>query len=177
MAVVLGVTVLVLFLTVFKIKNPEMTLNGIHIDQLFVPGLGTIGDPTISVNATLTADISIKNPNIASFRFWNSTTDFFYDDVTVGYGYAPDGSVKALHSVRMNVTVDVLADRVLVDTNATGSAVFNGGMNMSSYTDISGRVNVLDFYKQNFDVQLNCTFTLDVFGRTINDSNCHAEVR
>ncbi|KAG0486711.1 hypothetical protein HPP92_008806 [Vanilla planifolia] len=68
----LGVTILVLALTVFKVKDPEV-MNNLHLDRLFVPGIGTPENP-ISVDATLTADISIKNPNVASFRFRNSTT-------------------------------------------------------------------------------------------------------
>ncbi|KAL0905508.1 hypothetical protein M5K25_023932 [Dendrobium thyrsiflorum] len=167
--VVLGVTILILALTVFKIKDPEMTMNNIYINRLFVPGLGTLENPSVSVNATLTADISIKNPNVASFRFRNSTTEFFYGEETVGVAYAPDGNVRAYRTARMNVTVDVLADRVVLDTNATGSAVFDGAVNMSSYTDIAGRVNVLGVYKLNMDIHLNCTFTLEVYQRAISN--------
>ncbi|KAG0484958.1 hypothetical protein HPP92_009037 [Vanilla planifolia] len=118
----LGVTILVLALTVFKVKDPEVTMNNLHLDRLFVPGIGTPENP-ISVNATLTADISIKNPNVASFRFRNSTTEFFYEGVTVGAAYAPDGYVKARRTARMNVTVDVMTDRVVLDTNATAAVV------------------------------------------------------
>ncbi|KAK8938950.1 hypothetical protein KSP39_PZI011529 [Platanthera zijinensis] len=175
--VVIGVTILVLFLTEFKIKNPEITLNGIRVHQLFVPGIGTLDNPTVTVNSTLTADISVKNPNIASFRFQNSTTDFFYDGETVGVAYAPDGRVKAYSTERMNVTVDVLAEKVFVGTNATSAALSNGWVDMSSFTGIPGRVNVLGFYKQNFNLKLNCSFTLDIVDRTINNIDCHSDVQ
>ncbi|XP_020581375.1 late embryogenesis abundant protein At1g64065-like [Phalaenopsis equestris] len=175
--VLLGVTILVLALTVFKIKDPELTMNNLRVNRLFVPGVGTIEDPTLSVNATLTADISIKNPNVASFRFENSTTDFFYGGETVGVAYAPDGNVRAYRTARMNVTVDVLADRVVLDTNATGSVLFDGEVNMSSYTDIGGRVNVMGVYKLNMHILLNCSFTLQVFSKNITNQLCSAHVQ
>ncbi|KAG0487500.1 hypothetical protein HPP92_009595 [Vanilla planifolia] len=174
--IILGVTILVLALTVFQIKDPTVTMNGLHVDHLFVPGIGSFDNP-VSVNATLTADISVKNPNVASLRFQNSTTDFYYNGSTVGVAYAPEGYVRRYRTARMNVTVDVLTDRVVLETNGTASAIIDGGLNMSSYTDIAGRVNVLGIYKQNLDIQLNCTFILDVLESTITNRVCHTTVR
>ncbi|PKA65373.1 hypothetical protein AXF42_Ash005707 [Apostasia shenzhenica] len=175
--VLIGVVILVLALTVFRIRDPELTMNHLHLDHLFVPGLGSLQNPTVSVNATLTADVSIKNPNVASFRFGNATTEFFYIGELVGVAYSPDGHVKPWRTARMNVTVDVLADRVVLDTNATSTFVFAGEVNMSSYTDIAGRVNVLGVYKRNLEVELNCTFTVDLFGRTLSNTFCQSHVK
>jgi hypothetical protein len=109
--VLLGIVVLVLALTVFKVKDPVLTMNSVTLEG--VDGdLGTEERHPVSVNATLSADISIKNPNVASFRFARSETDFYYAGETVGVAYAPDGEVGADRTVRMNVTLDVLADRI-----------------------------------------------------------------
>ncbi|KAG0485746.1 hypothetical protein HPP92_009825 [Vanilla planifolia] len=88
-----GVTILVFCLTVFQIKDPTVTMNGLHVDHLFVPGIGSFDNP-VSVNATLTADISVKNPNVASLRFQNSTTDFYYNGSTVGWRMRPEGGPR-----------------------------------------------------------------------------------
>lgn len=157
--ILLGVTILVLALTVFKIKDPNLIMNAIHVHGLDF-GLGT--DHPISVNATLTADVSIKNPNVASFGFDSSVTEFYYEGKMVGVAHAPGGHVPSGRTVRMNVTVDVLADEVVGLPNVTSTVLFGGSVNLTSHTDVKGRVDVLGIYRRNLDVTLNCTMTLDL---------------
>ncbi|KAG8055518.1 hypothetical protein GUJ93_ZPchr0001g33031 [Zizania palustris] len=168
--VVVGIVVLALALTVFKVKDPELTMNRVTLEG--VDGdLGT-GRHPVSVNATLNADISIKNPNVASFRFDRSETDFYYTGETVGVAYAPDGEVGADRTVRMNVTLDLLADRISPNVNIT-DLIFGQDYNLTSYTAISGRVNVLGIYKRDLNIKMNCTITLEVssFVSTVQSKN------
>ncbi|KAJ1285279.1 hypothetical protein BS78_03G268400 [Paspalum vaginatum] len=157
--VLLGITILVLALTVFKVKDPVLTMNGVTLEGVDAD-LGTERHP-VSVNATLTADISIKNPNVASFSFDRSETDFYYGGETVGVAYAPSGEVGADRTVRMNVTLDVLADRISPNVNTT-DLIFGQDYNLTSYTEITGRVDVLGIYKRNLDIKMNCSITLEV---------------
>ncbi|KAG2591443.1 uncharacterized protein LOC120674454 [Panicum virgatum] len=158
--VLLGITALVLALTVFKVRDPVLTMNGVTLEG--VDGdLGTAGRPAVSVNATLSADVSLENPNAASFRFGRSETDFYYAGETVGVAHAPPGEVGAGRTVRMNVTLDVLADRISPNVNAT-DLIFGQDYNLTSYTEIAGRVSVLGIYKRDLDIKMNCSITLEV---------------
>ncbi|EAY74500.1 hypothetical protein OsI_02392 [Oryza sativa Indica Group] len=175
-AVVVGIVILVLALTVFKVKDPELTMNRVTLEGLD-GDLGTSRHP-VSVNATLNADVSLRNPNVASFRFDRSETDFYYAGETVGVAYAPEGEVGADSTVRMNVTLDVLADRISPNVNAT-DLIFGQDYNLTSYTEISGRVNVLGIYKRNLDIKMNCSITLEVSALSTVQSkstNCVASV-
>uniref|UniRef100_A0A1D1Z7T9 Uncharacterized protein yyzM n=1 Tax=Anthurium amnicola TaxID=1678845 RepID=A0A1D1Z7T9_9ARAE len=183
--VVLGIVILVLALTVFKVKDPVMTMNSLTLAGINA-GVGSRIDRLLQLNATVVADISIKNPNAASFRFHNSTTEFYYQGETVGVAYAPSGTARARRTVRMNVTVDVFADRVAAVANANpgvtvgvlmGDAV---SLNLSTYTGLSGRVNVWGIYKRNLDIRMNCTMTLEyvMFTRQeITNRVCKASVK
>ncbi|PUZ54894.1 hypothetical protein GQ55_5G168300 [Panicum hallii var. hallii] len=158
--VLLGIAALVLALTVFKVRDPVLTMNGVTLEG--VDGdLGTAAGHPVSVNATLSADVSIENPNAASFRFGRSETDFYYAGETVGVAYAPGGEVGAGRTVRMNVTLDVLADRISPNVNAT-DLIFGQDYNLTSYTEIAGRVSVLGIYKRDLDIKMNCSITLEV---------------
>ncbi|XP_062186036.1 uncharacterized protein LOC133889579 [Phragmites australis] len=175
--VILGIVILVLALTVFKVKDPILTMNRVTLEGVD-GGLGTQQHP-VSVNATLNADISIKNPNVASFRFERSETDFYYAGETVGVAYAPDGEVGADRTVRMNVTLDVLADRISPNVTAT-DLIFGQNYNLTSYTEITGRVNVLGIYKRDLDIKMNCSIMLEVGAFTTVQSkttDCVANVR
>ncbi|XP_020573396.1 uncharacterized protein LOC110019877 [Phalaenopsis equestris] len=175
-AVLLGFIILILSFTVFKVNDPQLTMNSLHINRLLFPGIGSSLANPFSLNATLTADISIKNPNAAAFMFRNSTTDFYYAGEVVGVAYAPAGKVRPRRTLRMNVTVDVLADRVVMDTNATGVVLGEGAVNITSFTDVSGRVDLLGIYKRDLDILLNCSFTLGVFENRLINRVCQGNV-
>lgn len=162
--VILGLLALILALTVFKVKDPELSLNALYLDNIDAGfrdpsnGLGTL----LSVNATITADMSIKNPNAASFRFANSSTEIAYNGDVLGVAYVPAGNAKAHRTARMNVTVEVLADKLSSHPNIT-TDIFGGDLRLSSFTEIGGRVNVLGIYKKHLDLQLRCNLTIAVF--------------
>ena len=159
--VVGGIVVLVLALTVFQVKDPVFTMNRVTLEDVNGDYLGA-GEPhPVSVNATLNADVSIKNPNVASFRYERSETDFYYNGETVGVAYAPDGEVGADRTVRMNVTLDALADRISPNVNVT-DLIFGQEYNLTSYTEISGRVSVLGIYKRDLNIKVNCSITLEI---------------
>jgi hypothetical protein len=161
-AVAVAIVVLVLALTVFQVKDPVFTMNRVTLEDVDGDFLGA-DDPTrpVSVNATLNADVSIKNPNAASFRYNRSETDFYYGGETVGVAYAPAGEVGADRTVRMNVTLDALADRISANVNLT-DLIFGQEYALTSYTEISGRVSVLGIYKRDLFIKVNCSITLEV---------------
>lgn len=156
--VLLGIATVILSFTVFKVKDPTLTMNSISLTNLDV---NTSTTP-MTLNATLAADISIKNPNAASFKFDKSTTEFNYQGETVGVAYAPNGKVSAHRTVRMNVTVDVLVDRVVMQTNGILSLITGQELNLTSSTAINGRVSVLGIYKRDIYLMLNCAMNLEL---------------
>jgi len=169
--VVIGVIILVLALTVFKVKEPRLTVNNVWLTAISAgPGTGTIPAPgtgtipaPVATNATLTADVSIKNPNAAAFKFSQTETDVYYRGQTVSVAYAPAGRVGAHGSVRMNVTVDLLADRLARVMNGTG-LVFGQEYDLDTYTEINGTVNVLGIITKDIEIKLNCSLVVEVGG-------------
>ncbi|CAD6271507.1 unnamed protein product [Miscanthus lutarioriparius] len=169
--VVIGVIILVLALTVFKVKEPRLTVNNVWLTAISAgPGTGTIPAPgtgtipaPVATNATLTADISIKNPNAAAFKFSQTETDVYYRGQTVSVVYAPAGRVGAHGSDRLNVTVDLLADRLARVMNGTG-LVFGQEYDLDTYTEINGTVNVLGIIKKDVEIKLKCSVVVEVGG-------------
>ncbi|CAN6337020.1 unnamed protein product [Urochloa humidicola] len=162
-AVVIGVIILVLALTVFKVKDPRLTMNNVWLTAISSgPGSGGIASP-VATNATLIADVSIKNPNAAAFKFAPTATDVYYGGQTVSVAYTPAGSARAHRTLRMNVTVDLLADRLSRVMNGTG-LVFGQEYDLETYTEIKGRVNVLGIIKKHVEIKLNCSVLIEVGG-------------
>lgn len=163
--VVVGVVILVLALTVFKVKEPRLTVNHVWLTSISAgPGTGGLTDPAVAVNATLVADVSVKNPNAAAFRFSRSETDVSYRGQTVSVAYAPAGSVGADRTVRMNVSIDLLGDRLArAASNGTG-LLFGREYDFDTFTAINGTVKVLGIVKKDVEIRLNCSIIVEVGG-------------
>ncbi|XP_078432190.1 late embryogenesis abundant protein At1g64065-like [Wolffia australiana] len=166
--VILGFIALILALTAFRVKDPKLSILGIHVTGL----KAAIGSNSSSVNATMTADVWVKNPNKASFRMSNSTTKFMYREEVVGVASVPGGFVSAEESRRMNVTVPITTQNVTVDGP-------EGFVNITSFTEITGRVNLFGMFRRKLNVFINCRMTLDLSLNTQDVGNlvCGASTR
>ncbi|XP_058100186.1 late embryogenesis abundant protein At1g64065-like [Magnolia sinica] len=170
---ILAIVILVLALTVFRVRDPDMTLNSIIIDRMKF-NKETTSNP--SINMTLKADVSIKNPNIASFKFGNSTTLIYYRGTSVGQAYTPAGKASAKRTLQMNVTIDVLADRLIGDMDLYKDLI-SGSLQVNSHTKIGGRVNLLNIFKRHVDVEMNCNITVSLNNNAISDQKCKRSVK
>lgn len=124
---------------------------------------------------SLIADVSVKNPNIASFKYGNTTTNLYYHGTVVGEVRGPGGETKARRTVRMNITVDVMTDRILSDPNLASDAG-SGVLGLESYSRIGGRVNVLNVYKRHVTVKMNCSLSVNVSSQGVQGQKCKRHV-
>ncbi|CAI9094197.1 OLC1v1029891C1 [Oldenlandia corymbosa var. corymbosa] len=172
---ILAVVALVLKFTVLHIKDPVLKVNSVTIQGLKVGGaLGS--NPLLpGTNLTLISDVSVKNPNFASFKFDNTTTSVYYGGKIVGEALTPAGIAKARKTVRLNVTVDVLVDQIWT-VPRLGSDLLAGVLPVSSYTKISGKVKILKIVKKGVVVRMNCTMNIDIRSQSITDQNCKRHV-
>jgi len=165
--------VLILAFTVFKVKSPELTFNTVKIAGLDVAVKQ--GKANSGLNMSFVSDISIKNPNAAGFKFTNATTQLYYGGVLIGEVLSPPGNVGAQKTIHMNVTIDMMVDTVS-RVSRFPSDVIAGQMPMGTYTDIRGRVNVMNIIKKHVDVKLNCTMIVVLSTQTVTDKVCKRTV-
>ncbi|GKV27009.1 hypothetical protein SLEP1_g36219 [Rubroshorea leprosula] len=159
---ILVVVILVLIFTVFQIEEPMIRMNSVTVQTMEEFPNGTL---RTDVNVTLLADVSVKNPNAASFRIANTTTKIYYGSVVVGEAGQIEGVAKARRTLRRNVTVDIVPDKLRTvprfKTDFTSKA-----LNIISITGIAGKVKILGILKKNIVVKVNCTMTFNVSSRT-----------
>ncbi|KAE8679535.1 desiccation protectant protein Lea14-like protein [Hibiscus syriacus] len=169
---VLAAVVITLIFTVLRVKDPTIEMNGITVTNLELIN-GTTPKP--GSNITVRADVSVKNPNIASFKYRNTTTTLYYYGKVVGNARGPAGRAKPRRTVRMNITIDIIMDRLLASPNLMSDAS-SGTLTMSSYSRIGGRVNMLNIIKRHVTVKMNCSMTVDIFSQAIQAQKCKRKV-
>jgi len=168
------VVVVILIFTVFKVKDPIMSLNGVTVDKLELINGTTIPKP--GSNMSLTADVSVKNPNVVSFKYPNTTTALYYRGMMIGEARGPPGKSKARRTTRMNVTVDVVMDNLISNPNLQ-SDMSSGILTMSSFTRVRGRVKMFNIIKKHVVVRMNCTISINITSRAIQDQKCKKKVK
>ncbi|KAM1146339.1 hypothetical protein FF1_038211 [Malus domestica] len=168
---IIAVTAIVLGFTVFHVKDPKIKMNEVTVQRLEFAH-GTL---RTDINITLLADVSVKNPNVASFKYSNATTLVYYSGTEVGEGRTPAGVAKARRTSRINVTVDIVPGKIL-GVPGLMREVASGELTMMTYTRIQGKVKVV-MVKKNVVVELNCTVRYNFSSREIQGEDCKRRVR
>lgn len=162
-----AVVLLVLIFTVFRIKDPKLKMNSVRIS-----GLDSTNLSSQLANITVTADVSIKNPNVVAFKFSNiTTTTVYYGGVAVGEGRNPPGVAAAQRTLRLNVTVELVVGKLL-GVERLGRDLRFGELNVTTYTRVGGRVKILGLFKKHVVVKMNCTMSFNVTSREIGYQSC-----
>lgn len=170
---VLAIIIIILMFTIFKIKNPVINLNRVTINQLNVGSTNSAGSVS---NMSLTAEVSVKNPNVASFKYGNTTTRLYYGGtMVIGEARGPGGQARARRTMRMNITVDVMTSKILSDPNLQ-SDLSRGLIPISSYTKVGGRVKMLSFIRRHINVVMNCSVMINVTSQAIQQQKCNRKV-
>ncbi|KAF3324497.1 Late embryogenesis abundant protein [Carex littledalei] len=173
---ILSLVILILSFTLFKVRDPTLTLNSITVDDFRI-NTSMSQKNLVSANVTLVSDISIKNPNMVSFKFSRTLTEFYYKGGTLGVAYAPAGQLGARKDTRLNVTMDVVANRIVEDNiNVIENIFLHGEVDLTSYTSVKGRVSVFGLYKKDMEVGLNCSVVLglSIINVEIKSTACQA---
>lgn len=168
-----GLILLVLFLTVFKVKDPKITLNYVTIRGL--QGVNP-SNPLPNTNLTLIADVSVKNPNIASFNFKNATTEIYYENVLIGEAQIPEGNAKAKKTFEMKVDIDFMLEKISGVPRLAGD-LRTGSLLLITKTSIRGRVEIIDIVKKTIGVKMDCSSTVVIADQTVQDQKCTKYVK
>ncbi|KAG0491859.1 hypothetical protein HPP92_005257 [Vanilla planifolia] len=173
-----GVVLVILAFTVFRVKDPTLTMNAVFVKQMKLVGNGSLERP-MSINATVLADISVQNPNIATLRFGDSMTQYFYRGVAVGSGWTPGSNVAGKETARANVSVDLKADRLVAPVPYGGVSPAEGIVRLRTRTEVVGRVRVLGIFRRDVGVIMVCKLSLDSnrSAEVAASRNCTADVK
>ncbi|XP_052145077.1 uncharacterized protein LOC127764263 [Oryza glaberrima] len=170
-AAVAAAVLLAVTLTVFRVREPVMTMNAISVKGFggAAPGGGGGSSP---LWMTVVADVSVRNPNAASLRYAGSKTAVYYRAARVGGASGPPGTARARRTVRLNVTVSVAVGALLGDPGFLGD-VAAGAVAVTTATTVRGRVAVLGgVVRRRVVLEMNCTATVAVADMSIRNQSC-----
>ncbi|KAF8088317.1 hypothetical protein N665_0546s0045 [Sinapis alba] len=164
-SLVLTTVVLTLVFMVFRVKAPIIEMNGVTVNgQDSTAGTQIL---LLGTNISMIVDVSVKNPNSVTFRYSNTTTDIYYKGIVVGEARGPPGKARAHGKARMNMTVDIRIDRLVLEPGLVREVSVSGLVNLWSYTKVSGKVKIMGIVKKHVTVKMNCTMAVDISRQAI----------
>ncbi|KAL0739860.1 hypothetical protein Bca4012_081373 [Brassica carinata] len=169
-SLILTTIVLTLVFTVFRVKAPIVEMNGVTVN-----GQDSTAGTQIQLlgtNISMIVDVSVKNPNYVTFRYSNTTTDIYYKGMVVGEARGPPGKARAHRTARMNMTVDIRIDRLVLEPGLVREISGSGLVNLWSYTKVSGKVKIMGIVKKHVTVKMNCTMAVNISRQAIQDVEC-----
>ncbi|KAK4268361.1 hypothetical protein QN277_025029 [Acacia crassicarpa] len=164
------IVVLVLALTVFKPKDPTVTLVSASLNGVS-PG---VSFPAVQVHLNLTLDINLKlhNPNHASFKHEQGKSLLFYKGTQIGETEIFPGEIPAMGSTVLHSLLTLQLDKAASDLTGLIGDLMGGQLSMESSTRMPGRITILGFIKRHAVAVSECQFTIDVSDGKIRSQSC-----
>jgi hypothetical protein len=106
-----------------------------------------------------------------SAKYKDSSAFLNYRGQVVGEVPIPAGKISADSTKPMNVTLTLVADRLLSDSQLFSDAMA-GAIPFNILTKISGKVSIFNLFKVKFTCTVRCDLVVFVSNSTIGDQKC-----
>ncbi|ERM93770.1 hypothetical protein AMTR_s00004p00269550 [Amborella trichopoda] len=129
----------------------------------------------VNLNVTLGLVLVIKNPNVASFKFSNSTAFAYYRGVEVAQSLDPEGRIAARGSHMLSTRVVIVADKLVTKPNFL-SDILKGSLFFTSISEVSGKVGLFGIVEFQAKSSTSCDITVVLPAGPVN-STCNLAVK
>ncbi|KAK8657506.1 hypothetical protein V6N13_035737 [Hibiscus sabdariffa] len=170
---IVAIVFLVLGLTVFKPKNPEITVYPLGLEDI---GFGLRGVLNMSaINASVPMVVAIRNRNYGSFKFKNTTGFINYRGNVVATVPIEQSLVPARGKLNISTVADFMVDRLIL-TSTFWADFSTGSVNLSSDATVHGKVTMFKVLKIHASVPSTCDISIFIKSLTV-QSICKTEIK
>ncbi|KAG2547811.1 uncharacterized protein LOC120647787 [Panicum virgatum] len=135
-AALLGVTLLVLFLTVLRVRDPTTRLVSSRVIG-FAPG------PDLQFNLTMLLTVGVHNPNRASFSYESGSAELWYRGVRVGVAGVDPGRIPSRGDGTMELEMTVLSSSFGAELAQLVRDMEAGAVPLDASARVPGKVGLL----------------------------------
>ncbi|KZV31507.1 hypothetical protein F511_07358 [Dorcoceras hygrometricum] len=170
------IIVLILYFTVIKPKEPNLTVNAVQIPSFSVVNA--------TVRFTFSQYVTVSNPNRAVFTHYDSSVQLLYGGSQVGFMFIPAGKVSAGKTQYMAATFSVqpipmatAAGGVKGQSEEAGPTGLSGQrfgaiMEVQSRIEMTGRVRILHFFNHHVVTRVECRVAIGVSDGSVLAFHC-----
>ncbi|GMI99832.1 hypothetical protein like AT3G05975 [Hibiscus trionum] len=170
---IVAIVFVVLAFTVFKPKNPEITVYPIGLEDIGLDLQGVLN--TSAINATVPMVIAINNRNYGSFKFKNTTGFINYRGNVVATVPLQQSLVPARGKLNISTAADFMVDRLIANSTFWAD-VLTGSVNFSSDATVHGKVKMFNVLKIGASVPSKCDISIFIKSRIV-QSICKTKIK
>lgn len=162
---------LIIGLAFFKPKNAITTFDSVAVKNLqFSVDIAKL---KVHLNLALATDVTVKNPNPVGFKYTDSAAFLKYRGDLVGEAPIPAGEIGGGATRGMNLTLTLMADRLLSDSEFYGN-VISGTLPFQTDVTLTGKVPLLRIPVVAY---ASCDLEIRVASRKIVKQICHNKTK
>ena len=135
-AALLAVTLLVLFLTALRVRDPTTRLVSSRVIG-FTPG------PDLQFNLTMLLTVDVHNPNRASFSYESGSAELWYRGVRVGVAGVDPGRIPSRGDGTMELEMTVLSSSFGAELAQLVRDMEAGAVPLDASARVPGKVGLL----------------------------------
>ncbi|XP_027174074.1 late embryogenesis abundant protein At1g64065-like [Coffea eugenioides] len=159
--------ILVFALVVMKVRTPKFRVRSAAFEDFQVSTLTT----NASFSTSMITELSAKNPNFGSYKYQDSTVNFFYQNYKVGEAVVPKGKANFRSTKKFTVSVDL--NSANVPGNVLGSELSqHAWIPLTSRATLKGKVTLMLMFKKNKSTSMDCTMNLNTSSRQLQELSC-----
>ncbi|CAL0332178.1 unnamed protein product [Lupinus luteus] len=167
--IIIIVVIVALALTVFKIKDPIISVHPLGLDHLKFSV-----DPNSIMNVEML--ITMVNLNYGSFKYVDSTGYVDYRGTTVAEIPMLSHYVPARSTLNVTTVAKFKVGKLIQNPMFFPDFVTRKVLNMTSTADLPGNVIVLKFIKLKAKAYSTCNISLNLYDKTA-DTNCISHIK
>ncbi|WVZ00531.1 hypothetical protein V8G54_026600 [Vigna mungo] len=168
--IILTAVVVTLFLTIFKPKDPNITVRPVGLENFNLSLL-----TNLTANVSLGMVITMENPNYGSFEYPKATGYVNFDDSIVGEVPIEGELVPARDQIAVNTWANFMVEKLVTDTKFW-TDVLTGSLNFTSTATLPGKVHMFKIFKLKATVYTTCDFSINITSRNL-DNKCISRIK
>ncbi|CAD6213309.1 unnamed protein product [Miscanthus lutarioriparius] len=167
-ALLLGITLLVLFLTVLRVRDPTTRLVSSRVIG-FAPGPG----PDFQFNLTMLLTVGVHNPNPASFSYASGAAQLWYRGVLVGVAGVDPGHIPSKGDGTMELVMTVLSSSFGAELAQLVKDMEAGAVPLDASARVPGKVAIFGVLKLPAVAYSDCHVIFGVPEMKVRSQVCH----
>lgn len=167
-ALLLGITLLVLFLTVLRVRDPTTRLVSSRVIG-FVPGPG----PEFQFNLTMLLTVDVHNPNPASFSYASGSVQLLYRGVLVAVAAVDPGRIPSKGDGTMELVMTVMSGSFGAELTQLVKDMEAGAVPLDASARVPGKVAIFSVLKLSAVAYSNCHIIFGVPEMKVQSQVCH----
>ncbi|OMO72315.1 Late embryogenesis abundant protein, LEA-14 [Corchorus olitorius] len=170
--IILAIVFTILAFTVFKPKEPEITVYPQGLENIT---FGFEGFLNATANATIAMIVGINNRNYGSFKFKNTTGFINYRGDVVADVPIQQSFVPARGKVNISTYANFMVDRLISNTTFWAD-VLAGSVNFTSEATVRGKATVFKILKLHASVPSTCDISIFIKSQSI-ETSCKTKLK